>query len=168
MILSTERLILRPYEDKDMGFLQTMLSNPEIMRFIGNGKPKDESGTKHFMDWIYRTYEHGSEFGLHVMVLKDDDVPVGHAGLVPQQVEGKNEIEIGYWVNRPYWGIGYATEIAVALKNFGLQELAKQKLIALVQPRNAASKNVAEKIGMQIEKEIVLSGQDVIVYAVQR
>ncbi|WP_174616090.1 GNAT family N-acetyltransferase [Virgibacillus ihumii] len=166
MMLSTERLILRPYEDKDMDFLMSMLSDPEMVRFIGNGKIKDEIGAKQFMDWIYSAYEYGSEFGLHVMVLKGEDAPIGHAGLVPQQVEERNEIEIGYWVKRPYWGQGYATEIAAALKNFGLQELAEQRLIALVQPGNVGSQKVAEKIGMKIENQIKLSGQDVFFYTV--
>ncbi|TFJ91792.1 GNAT family N-acetyltransferase [Lentibacillus salicampi] len=166
MKLSTERLSLRPYKDHDQTFLISMLYDPDMMRFIGNGQPKDESGTKKFVDWIYDTYENGSEFGLHVIVRKDDDIPVGHGGLVPQSVDGNKETEIGYWINRPYWGLGYATEVAEALKKYGLQVLGESRLIALIQPENVASKTVAEKIGMQVEKEIVLSGQDVLVYAV--
>ncbi|WP_164669774.1 GNAT family N-acetyltransferase [Virgibacillus doumboii] len=164
MKLTTERLILGPYEDKDEGFLMAMLSDPEMMRFIGEGQPKDESGTKKFLEWIYGTYEQGAEFGLHVIVRKDDRVPVGHAGLVPQLVDGKKELEIGYWIMRNYWGLGYATEAAAALKKYGRQKLGQQRLIALIQPENVGSKIVAEKIGMHVEKKIVLSGQEVLVY----
>ncbi|WP_077324714.1 GNAT family N-acetyltransferase [Virgibacillus siamensis] len=167
MNLTTENLKLRPYEDNDECFLASMLADPEIMRFIGDGRTKDENGIKNFLDWIYHTYERGSEFGLHVMVRKDG-IPVGHAGLVPQVVSGINELEIGYWINRPYWRLGYATEVATALKRYGLQKLGAPKLIALIQPGNSGSKKVAEKIGMHVEKEIVLSGRQVLVYAVYK
>ncbi|MFC7063281.1 GNAT family N-acetyltransferase [Halobacillus seohaensis] len=163
---STETLSLRPYEDQDEEFLMTMLSDPEMMRFIGNGQTKDKKGTRQFLNWIYNTYESGSEFGLQQIFRKDDETPVGHAGLVPQIVDGKKEIEIGYWICRQYWGLGYAKEVAKALKEYGLQVLGEPRLIALIQPGNVASIVIAEKIGMSLEKEIVFSDQDVLVYSV--
>ena len=46
------------------------------------------------------------EYGLKVIVRKEDGVLVGHAGIVPQTINGRQEYEIGYWIAREYWGKG--------------------------------------------------------------
>ncbi|MGD6803866.1 GNAT family N-acetyltransferase [Rossellomorea aquimaris] len=165
MAIQSERLIFRPYTDKDFDFLVTLLSDPEMMRFIGNGSTRDDQGSKEFLAWIYRTYEAGESLGLQVLVRKEDGVPIGQAGLVPQKIEGENELEIGYWIARKYWGNGYATEAAAALLEHGRSTLGIQRFISLIQPDNTASAQVAQKIGMLVEKEIVLGGKDVNVFS---
>ena len=166
MAIQSETLLFRPYHDEDFDFLASLLSDPEMVRFIGNGQTRDRNGAKKFLDWIYSTYEFGSDLGLMVLVKKDDNVPIGHAGLVPQTIDGIEEIEIGYWIARDFWGQGYATEAALALRDHGIHQLGKRRFIALIQPGNAASRRVAKKIGMHLEKEIKLSGQDVCVYSI--
>ncbi len=166
MIIQSERLLFRPYHDEDFGFLASLLSDPEMVRFIGNGQTRDKNGSKRFLEWIYSTYKFGSEMGLMVLVNKDDNVLIGHAGLVPQTIDGTEEVEIGYWIARDFWGQGYATEAALTLRNHGVHQLCKHRFIALIQLGNVASRRVAKKIGMDLEKEIKLAGQDVCVYSV--
>ncbi|WP_183041149.1 hypothetical protein [Salipaludibacillus neizhouensis] len=48
------------------------------------------------MNWIYSTYEFGEDMGLMVLVNKEDNTLIGHPGLVPQLIDGNEEIEIGY------------------------------------------------------------------------
>ncbi|GGP16328.1 hypothetical protein GCM10011346_47780 [Oceanobacillus neutriphilus] len=64
------------------------------------------------MDWIYRTYEVGENIGLKLLVRKEDNALIGHAGIVPQTIDDTLEMEIGYWISRKYWGKGYASEAA--------------------------------------------------------
>jgi RimJ/RimL family protein N-acetyltransferase len=59
------------------------------------------------------------------------------------------EFELGYSLGTRWWGLGYATEAARAVREYALGELALTEVLALVQPGNAASINVLEKIGME-------------------
>jgi RimJ/RimL family protein N-acetyltransferase len=163
--ITTDRLIFRPYNDDDFEFLMSLLSDPEVVRFIGNGKTRDEIGGKKFLQWIYSTYEFGEDMGLMVLVSKEDNTLIGHAGLVPQTIDGVEEIEIGYWISRKYWGKGYATESAKALLEYGKNQLDIKRFIALIQPDNISSQKVAKRVGMEIDKRIVLAGKDVNVFS---
>ncbi|WP_083249214.1 GNAT family N-acetyltransferase [Bacillus solimangrovi] len=165
-MMNANRILLRQYTDDDFDFLFSLLSDPKVVQFIGSGQTRDKEGAERFLEWIYSTYKVSSDLGLRVIVRKDDNIPIGHAGLVPQIVDSKQEVEIGYWIAREYWGQGYATEAAKTLLDYGVEQLKYQRFIALIQPGNIASSNVAQKLGMHLEKEIILSGQDVNVYTI--
>ncbi|MFZ3580190.1 GNAT family N-acetyltransferase [Virgibacillus sp. DJP39] len=166
MNIETERLFFRQYTDSDFEFLSSLLSDPEMVRFIGNGKTREKEETENFLEWIYSTYKKGKGMGLMVLVNKENGSPVGHAGLVPQTIDGISELEVGYWISRNHWGKGYATEAAKALIDYGINFLDKKRFIALIQPGNLASKKVAKKLDMSAEKQIVLGGQKVEIYSV--
>ncbi|TWT13220.1 GNAT family N-acetyltransferase [Planomicrobium sp. CPCC 101079] len=168
MTIQTARLLMRPYQDEDFDFLCSLFSDPEVVRFIGNGQTRNRDGAMEFLYWIYRSYKTNPKLGLRVLVRKEDGKLVGHAGLVPQTINGSEELEIGYWVAREYWGQGYATEAAAALKEYGSRQLGKKRFVSLIQPENAASRKVAERIGMELEKEITLAGRKVCVYSNRR
>ena len=167
MEFTSQRLYYRLYTQEDFVFLASMLSDPEMVRYIGNGQTRDEQGAKMFLDWIYSHYHMNEEYGLKVIVRKEDDVLVGHAGIVPQKVQGKDEFEIGYWIAKEYWGNGYASESAKALMDRGVNKLGIKRFISLIQPMNDASRKIATKNGMNLEEEVVLNGQDVCVYTYQ-
>ena len=59
--------------------------------------------------------------------------------------------ELGYWVGRPYWGQGLATEAATAVLGFAFRELALHRVQALCFTRNPASGRVLQKLGMTLE-----------------
>ena len=162
--METDRLLLRLYNDNDIDFLESMLTNPNVVRYIGNGQIRDEEGIQNFLGWIYSMYSRNHNYGLKIIVEKGSNKRIGHAGLVPQMINGKEEIEIGYWISEEYWGRGFATEAARALSDFGKNQLQIGKLIALIQKGNSASQRVAEKISMKIEKELYLDGKEVFVY----
>lgn len=164
-MITSERLRFRRYTNEDFNFLMSLLSDPDVVRYIGNGSIRDKEGGQDFLNWIYRTYEFGQNYGLMVLVNKEDNSLIGHAGFVPQTIDGKEEIEIGYWIAKRYWGRGYASEAAQTLLDYGRTQSKLERLIALIQPANTASQKVAEKIGMTLEKEIVLKGQDVYLYS---
>jgi RimJ/RimL family protein N-acetyltransferase len=164
--IQAQRLKFRKYKDDDFDYLYSLFSDPEMVRYIGEGKTRDREGTRNFLEWIYSTYKVGPDMGLMVLVDKDDNNPIGHAGLVPQTIDGAEELEIGYWISRKHWGKGYATEAAKALRDYGRKNLGKERFIALIQPENVASKRVANKLGMNLEKEIILGGQNVHIYSI--
>ncbi|USG67674.1 GNAT family N-acetyltransferase [Brevibacillus ruminantium] len=167
-MLETERLCFRPYTMDDLKFVMTMTSDPDMMRFIGNGAVwTREETTQRLQGWIER-YRDGLGTGLLVAVKKSNGELIGHAGLVAQVVEGQEEIEIGYWVAKKYWGHGFATEAALAMRDHGLSQLGQKRMVSLIQFDNHPSANVAQKIGMVFERKILYKGKEIALYALTR
>jgi ribosomal-protein-alanine N-acetyltransferase len=164
-ILETPRLILREFRPGDVNALALTLSDVETMRFYP--APFDRVGVE---DWISRNLRRYREqgHGLWAMILKSCGELVGDCGLTLQDVEGANEIEIGYHVRRDLWGQGLATEAARACRDLGFARLPAERLISLIRPENLPSRRVAEKNGMTVWKELNWRGLPHLVYAIRR
>jgi ribosomal-protein-alanine N-acetyltransferase len=164
-ILETPRLILREFCPEDVDALAGVLSDPETMRFYPT--PFDRTGVE---EWITRNCRRYTKYGhgLWAMVLKAHGELIGDCGLVVQEVDGANEVEIGYHVHRDQWGQGLATEAARACRDFGFSHLSVERLISLIRPENQASRRVAEKNGMTIWKEVIRVGLPHLVYSIRR
>ena len=93
---------------------------------------------------------------------------IGYCGFFHQEVDGTEEIEIGYRLDPDYWSGGLATEAARAVRDHAFRDLKLQRVISLIHPENAPSRRVAEKIGMKIEKETVFRGFPTLVFAIPR
>ena len=163
-VLETGRMTLRQMNMDDADNLLGIFSDPEAMRFYPS--TKDEAETKGWIEWNLVSYQkHG--FGLWVATLKHTHEFAGQCGLVMQEVEGQQEVEIGYLFLRRLWGQGLATEAASACRDYGFNQLGYSRLISLIDPCNVASHSVAQKIGMRLEKEIVRWDKQVCVYSIQ-
>lgn len=167
-MIETNRLLIRPYTIEDMHFLESLVSDPQVVRFIGNGKPRTKEGARLFFNWNLSHLKEDQLFGLQVLVEKTSGDLIGHAGLVPQEVDGVTEIEVGYWIAPAYWGMGFATEAAAAFRDIALERLNEDRIIALIYPDNIASCRVAEKLGMHIWKEIERHNKEVLVYTKEK
>lgn len=168
MQLESGRLLLRRYQDEDFEFLYSLLKKPEVMRHIGDGKVKSRQQALEFLYWIYRMYREHPEYGLFLLVRKQDGKRIGHAGLVPQSVDGQSELEVGYWLAPEFWGFGYAREAAWLLCEQGFMKHGQNTLISLIQPDNQASQKVAKALGMDCGETVLRNGQYVLVYRVQK
>lgn len=164
-LLQSERLEFRIYRDEDFEFLCSLLGDPQVVRFIGDGETRSRSQAYEFLYWIYRSYKEAPETGLRLLVRLEDGKPVGHAGLVQQMVDGAEELEIGYWIAPQYWGLGYAKEAAASIRDYGIERLGRKRFVSLIQPENKASRKVAESIGMGFEKAVSMGGKEVFVYS---
>ncbi len=167
-MIETDRLLIRPYTIEDMHFLESLVSDPQVVRFIGNGKTRTKEGARLFFNWNLSHMREDQLFGLQVLVDKISSEPIGHAGLIPQDVDGVTEIEVGYWIASAYWGMGFATEAAVAFRDIAFERLNEDRIIALIYPDNIASCRVAEKLGMHIWKEIERHNKEVLVYTKEK
>ncbi|MEL6402514.1 MAG: GNAT family N-acetyltransferase [Cyanobacteria bacterium J06626_4] len=165
MVLETKRLILREMALHDMDDLLEVLSDPEAMKFYP--QPFDRQMTQ---TWIERNVQRYAQygFGLWALILKQTGKLIGDCGLVVQEVDGVEEVEIGYHICRDLWGKGLATEAAQACRDYGFTQLGFDKLISLVNPANIASCRVAEKNGMSLIKEMEWRNKPTSVYAVER
>jgi RimJ/RimL family protein N-acetyltransferase len=165
-MITTERLILRKMTEEDIEGLFLVFTNPRVMNSF-DGKLFD----RHQMDgWIRRNLEHQDQYGygLFSIIHRGDDVLIGDCGLEHMQVAGQPEVELGYDLRSDYWGQGFATEAALAVRDFAFGELAIPRLISLIRPTNLASRRVAEKVGMVREQSITQGDQPYLVYAISK
>jgi RimJ/RimL family protein N-acetyltransferase len=165
-ILETGRLRLREMTLGDFDALHALFSDPVAMQHYP--KPFDPGMTKGWIGWSLRNYERYG-FGLWAVILKEEERVIGDCGLTVQQVDGVGELEIGYHILRPLWGRGYATEGAIACRDYAFGELGKERIISWMSPENIASRRVAEKTGMRLEKKTINSdGRPTVVYSMRR
>ena len=165
VVLETERLCLRHLVPGDFEFVLAMFGDPLVMRFAGD-ELRDEAFTRDWLEARIAAYaEHG--FGFYGVVSKDTGEYCGHVGLLAQEVEGRPETEIGYWLRSQDWGKGYAVEAAAACRDYGFDVLGKERLVSLINPDNHPSRRVAERIGMRLERMAAWRGHDTCVYAIE-
>lgn len=164
-VLETDRLVLRRMEMADVDDLMGIFSDPVAMRYYPGTKSRAEA--EEWVRWTLGSYrDHG--FGQWVAILEDSGEFAGQCGLTVQEVEGKEEVEIGYLFLRKFWGQGLATEAAKAARDHGFHTLGYAHLISLIDPRNLASRRVAEKVGMTLETEVEKWGKRICVYAIRK
>jgi len=165
MILQTQRLRLREFTALDADALESILSDPETMRYYP--APYDRAGVE---QWIERNRKRYREdgVGLWALELIGTEELIGDCGIVLQQVEGEALYEIGYHLRRDFWGRGLATEAAVACRDWAFAHLEAERLISLIRPENLPSRRVAERVGMTVWKEVAWRGLAHCVYSVGR
>jgi [ribosomal protein S5]-alanine N-acetyltransferase len=155
LVAETPRLILREQTEDDLAPLLSVLGDEETMSFYPRPYTPEE-----VLAWIRRNMRRYRErgFGLWAVVLKESERVVGQVGLVPQQMEDREEIEVGWQINRRVWRRGYATEAAIASRDLAFVEHRLGHLVSLVRPDNVPSASVARRLGMTVHRQIVRSG----------
>jgi RimJ/RimL family protein N-acetyltransferase len=136
-----------------------------VMRYYPRPKTRDEA--LGWIEWNRRLY-HECGFGLWLISLRETGEFVGDCGLTLQEVNGETEIEVGYHVKRELWCSGLATEGARACISYATEVLDLDRIVAIIDPRNAASARVAEKIGMRREREVVYASRVAQLFALNR
>lgn len=165
VILGTSRLVLREFRADDVETMSAVLGDPEAMRYYPAAF--NRAGVE---AWIARNQERYSRdgFGLWAMVLKSTSEVIGDCGCVLQDVEGCNEVEIGYHVRRDLWGKGYATEAAKACVEYAFAKLRVEHVISMIRPENLQSRRVAEKNGLTCDRVIFWHGYNHCVYSLKK
>ena len=164
-ILETPRLILRPFREEDLDLLAPLMANTGFMRFSLGAFSREQ--TAGFLDKVIGWERRGlpSQFAV---IHRDENRLIGYCGFFHQQVDGADEIEIGYRLHPDYWNQGLATEAAQAVRDHGFADLKLSRVISLIHPGNLPSQRVAEKNGMQLEKKTVFRGFPTLVFAIKR
>jgi [ribosomal protein S5]-alanine N-acetyltransferase len=165
VILETERLLLRRFVPGDANALAAVLGDAVAMEFYPAAL--DRSAVKQWIAKNIERYRHHGH-GLWAMLLKEPRELIGDCGCTLQEVESKNEIEVGYHVRRDLWGRGYATEAARACIDYAFRELRARRVISMIRPENVRSIRVAEKNGMKCEKTIFWRNYNHCIYAIRR
>jgi len=161
--LETDRLLLRPFQESDLDAYATMTADPEVMRFMDG--PQDRTTAWRSMagclgHWVLRGY------GLWAVEERASGQLIGRIGLI--NPEGWPGLEVGWLLARPHWGQGYATEGARAALGHAFDIQQADHVISLINPQNAASIRVAERLGERFERKIEFFGGETLVYGIDR
>lgn len=164
MHLETGRLLLRPMQLADVEPLVELWTHSEATRHMGG--PREATRLRELLS--QEAAGPTNKFDLWPVEEKATGRVIGHCGLLDKEVDGQIEYELVYLFHPSSWGQGYATEMALALREYAFETLTLTRLIALIDPDNAASERVAQKAGLVFEKETLRPGGKMMrVYAVQ-
>lgn len=148
-VLQTARLTLRPLEPSDAARVAELAGDREIARNTESiAHPYTEEDARDFIARVREDIEAGRAAVLAIF-LGDEGALVGAAGLEFETSHGR--ARLGYWIGRPYWDHGFATEAVQALVDWGFEETGFDRIYAEAFSRNPASRRVLEKIGMAHE-----------------
>jgi len=164
-ILEASRVILRPFRAEDVDLLSELMADQDFMRFSLGVYTREQ--TQGVLDKILSWNRAGlpSQFAV---VIQTRGKLIGYCGFFHQVVDEKNEIEIGYRLHPDYWNKGLATEAAIAVRDHAFRDLKLPRVISLIHPENIASRRVAEKIGMTLEKHTTFRGFPTNVFSLSR
>lgn len=140
----TPRLRFREMIADDLAVIADLLGDPEVMAYYPAPKSRAESA-----DWIARMRERYETHGHALWIIETHGGEfVGDCGITWQSVNDAPVLEVGYHVRRSMQRQGLATEAARACVELVAQQLAPTLLTAIIHPDNAASRRVAEHLGM--------------------
>ena len=154
-VLSTLRLSLRRLTEEDAEFILELLNDPAFIRFIGDkGVRNLDDARGYIVTGPITSYEQYG-FGLWLVALKGVNTPVGICGLLKR--ESLPDVDLGFAFLPAYRAQGYALESTAAVLEYGRTILGLERIVAIVDPDNAGSVRLLEKIGMSFDRMIRLS-----------
>ena len=159
IVIETKRLILRKFTINDAAFMLELLNTPNWLRFIGDRNVRTlEEAENYLLNGNIRSYrEYG--FGFYVVVIKETQESIGICGIVKRK--GLEDVDIGFAFFQQFMGKGYGHEAASATLDYAINILKIKRIVAIVDPENAASISLIKKIGLQFEKMVQLSRKDI-------
>ncbi len=145
--MESKRLRFRKMIQADFSDLCKILQDDEVM-YAYEGAFSDEMAQSWLDNQIKRYNENG--LGLYAVILKETDEFIGQCGLTKQMWDDTEVLEVGYLFNKEYWHMGYATEAAVAWKEYAFNELGAAQVYSIIRETNIPSQNVAIRNGMEV------------------
>lgn len=163
--VQSERLMFREVEATDYDTWLPFYLDPDSTRFW-EGLPDDpEVACREQFDRIFERYQKGLG-GMNALILRENGLLVGLCGLLIQQVDGIQELEVGYSILPQFRKMGYATEAARACKQYAFNNQLTPSLISIIHTANLPSRRVALNNGMYKEKVTTYKGNPVYIYRV--
>lgn len=155
-ILETGRLALREWAPDDAEALHVLTGDPEVMRYVGDGKTWDIAQARGWIERLNVSYRTRG-FSRWAVVEREGGLAVGSCGFAPLPWSG--EIDFGYMFRRDRWGLGYASEITPAALRYGFERYGFREVVASIDPKNDASRRVLLKLGFAYRGSETLPGE---------
>lgn len=148
--LTSDSIFLDQYQEADGALFAKLLSDPDVMLHV-DGVKSEEQIEKLFQRALGQAYQNGD----HIWAIrrKSDKTYVGHAALFHSDVCAQQEREILFYLLKPFWGRGYATEAAQIMLDFAKRTPSIKNVWATVNSDHLASAKTCEKVGMQFSRK---------------
>lgn len=166
MILQTERMILRPFADDDLETLIALFQNEHFARYSGRKFfSRDDTAAilQKFLRWGVN-----NEPAPFALIDRTSERLFGYCGFLHQEVDGTQEIEIGYRLHPEFLESRPGDRSGPRRVHHAFRDLRLERVISLIMPENKASRRVAEKNEMRVEKKAVFKGFPVLVFVLTR
>lgn len=146
-LFETERMKIRRFTMDDRDLAGVFLKDPEVMYAWEHGFSDDEVS-----EWLRKNLSRYAERGYGWLCADDKRTGenVGAMGLLyNESINGAAGWELGYIVNKKFWGKGYAAEGAAGCIKHAFEVIGAEKVFSQMRVNNQSSRAVAEKIGMK-------------------
>jgi len=171
MPLETERLSLRPHRADDWAVVAAYANHPDLLRYRPDDVRSPEQMQAH-LQHLVEVQQREPRTSYHfAVILETNQRLIGWCGLVIKDRE-RQIAELGYDLDRPYWGLGYMTEAARAVVGCEFTTLNLHRIFAECHPANAASMRIMQKLGTiyegHLRENVWVKGNwwDTIIYAI--
>ena len=142
MILTTERLVLRPWQDADAEQLYQYAKDPEVGYPAGFPAHTSIENSLEVIKNVLAVPE------TYAVCLKSDGLPIGSIGLHHNDLAvNVDELELGYWIGKPFWGQGLIPEAAREVLRHAFEDLGMTRIWCGHDDGNVKSRRVQEKLG---------------------
>jgi len=166
MTVETPRLRLRPLEASDAQPFMEIHQDPDVIKYVLQGAAPGGITVAWRNIAMMIGHWHLRGYGPWAVTEKATGHVIGRVGL--WNPEGWPGIELGWIIRRSHWNNGFATEAARAALEWSWDNVDTDHIISVIQPDNARSIRVAEKIGESFERADVLNETNVHVYGIRR
>ena len=160
--LVSTRLFLRPLLENDVDLVLELFTDPEIMEYAG-GPVKSERIRAEMEASVQRGAD--GSIGIWCICKAQTQAPIGTIALLPLPVEAEDtewelvrtgempdgDIEIGYFLRKEEWRQGYISEAVSRVLEFAFSVASLEEIVAVIDPRNTASRKVLERTGFLSE-----------------
>lgn len=157
--VQTDRLTLRQFELTDADFMLALLNDPSFIQNIGDRNVRTLADAEKYIENGAMASYAKNGFGLLAVTLTETGETLGMCGLIKR--DALEDVDIGYAFLPKFWSKGYAIEAAQGVMKFAKEVIGLKRVVAIVDPANAGSIRVLEKLGMKFEKLMKLSEDDI-------
>ncbi|WP_039016900.1 GNAT family N-acetyltransferase [Halocynthiibacter namhaensis] len=147
-IIHTQRLRLVPFSTEHQDALYEMDSDPDVMRYLGDGSVKTPEETAAGIERVQKRWRKLGYGWWAVFECETNEI-IGAACLQNLANQDEAPLEIGWRLKPSAQGKGFATEAGFAAIRFAFEEIGTDYLVAVANPQNYASQQVMERLGMR-------------------
>lgn len=155
-----DKFILREIVLADADGMFEMDSDPEVHKYLGNKPVTTKEQVVDVIKMIRQQYVDNG-IGRWAIINKSTHEFMGWTGLklVTTEINGhKNYLDVGYRLNKRFWGQGIATETAIISLRYAFDKLNANEVFGMADVENIASNKVLSKIGMQFVNTFYYEG----------
>jgi RimJ/RimL family protein N-acetyltransferase len=145
MLFETERLIVRHLNEDDLDAMHAVYGDADAMRWVDDGLPLAREACRKWIEVTKVNYVKRG-YGMSAIELRETGEVIGFCGLV--HPGNQTQVEIKYAMLRSHWGKGLASEVVVAMLDYGRRTFSMKRICATAAQDNVASHRVLLKAGM--------------------